>query len=292
MTKPNTPAVKKEGTEVAVAPTSNFAISTDAPEHLKSYQNTGMEQLDSSDTSVPRVKLIAATSPELDTYDDLRPGEFWHTVAEKSLGKSVLIVPVYVAKRYMLWKPRDAGGGILARANDGVHWNPANVTFDVPVDKKGKIVKWSTKDTVDASGLAEWGTFDPDDKNSQPAATLMYDYVVMLPDYLDYGPAVISLQRGSASVAKQFNAKLKHGDKPMYSRVVKMSSYKETNAKGDDFHNFRFEPMGFVADPTITDTFKALHDQFREMGVNIKDEESLQDEVQGAAATKANDKDF
>ena len=63
---------------------------------------------------------------------------------------------ILVDQRYILWRPRWEGGGILARADDGVHWSPANASFTVkPVKGVNKTAIWNTKRTVEESGLAK-----------------------------------------------------------------------------------------------------------------------------------------
>ena len=131
----------------------------------------GTEKLGAGDAEVPRIKLMQALSPELVEYD-IRAGNFWHTLAEENMGSEVRISPIFIDVRFILWRPRKSGGGILARADDGQHWSPPNGEFAVKLDS-GKEVTWKTAPTVDQSRLAEWGSMDPSDTNSPPAATRM-----------------------------------------------------------------------------------------------------------------------
>lgn len=265
------------------------SLPTAAPDWMKAGQGAGTDRLDTKDMEVPRIKLMQALSPEISQHNGLKPGDFWHTLAEQSLGREVLIVPIYIDKRYILWKPREAGGGILARADDGVHWNPANVTFDVPINKGKKIVKWTTKDTVDESGLADWGSYDRDDPNSQPAATLMYTFVVAMPDYPDLAFAQLTLQRSSVKVARNIIGKIKLNPKPSYGRVFRMSSIEDSSPVGE-FNNFRFTAEGYVQDQTAFDTYESLYKVFAKTGLNIKDIDSLQDDETGGNAASVNTK--
>ncbi len=187
------------------------------PDVGKGTENIGMEDMDT-----PRIKLMQGLSPELESHTDLRIGHFYHTANDLSLGASFRAVAVYTDQRYILWRPRDMGGGILARADDGEHWQPANREFEVTLDKKmgGAKVKWTTADTVARSGLAEWGSMNPDDPDSQPAATLMYNFVLAFPDRPDLIPAVISFQRTSVRAAKKLNSKLKTVRSPMFGLVL------------------------------------------------------------------------
>lgn len=300
MTKPkeeNLPAVK------------DSATLTTMPDYMQGKQGAGTENLDLGDMEVPRLKLIQAISPEVQEFNNLKPGEFWHTLAEQSLGREVRITPIYIDKRYILWRPRKAGGGILARADDGVNWNPPNATFDITLPETKKTVQWRTSGdvidpttgkvtardvpTVDASGLANWGSYDPSNPNSQPAATLMYNFVVALPDYPELGFAQLTLQRGSVTVAKNLLGKIRINKAPSYGRIFRMSSTDDQNSAGDDFKNFKFVADGFVV-ADVFPTYEALYEQFSSNGLKIKDIDDLQDDgdMRNTTPKGENAKDF
>lgn len=246
----------------------------------------GLENIGTEDLEIPRLKLIQGLSPELEQYNKLRPGHFFHTAAEHIFDKPFRVVPVYMDRRYILWNPREAGGGILARADDGVHWAPAGKEFTVKLDKKdgGATVKWKTAKTVAESGLAEWGSMDPNDTDSAPAATLMYSFVLAFPDHPDLMPAVLSFQRSSIKVGRRFNTKLKTIRAPMFGLIFEISSMKDTNPNGDSFQNIQITGAGLVGDETAYKNYKGLHESFASKGLAIKDLENAQDDYVDAAA--------
>lgn len=280
----HTPAKKEE----AKLPAN---VQEQLPAFMQGKAGSGTDNLSTKDMTVPRIKLLADISPEVKEHDGAKPGEFWHTLAEQSLGKSLRIVPVYIDKRYILWRPRKSGGGILARADDGVHWNPSDVTFDVVIPETKKTVKWTTKKTVDESGLAEWGSYDPENKNSQPAATLMYTMVTAFPDYPHLGFAQLSLQRGSVKVARDLIGKIRINTAPSYGRVFKMSSTEETSQEGT-FYNYRFTADGYVQNEDHFNAYEQLYKQFAETGLNIKDIENLQEGEEAAAPASTSNKKY
>lgn len=276
-------AQKQAVTKTGEAPPPSTSLAQ-VPAHMQNKGGRGTEHLTTKDMEVPRIKLMQALSKEIEVHNDLKPGEFWHTLSEQSLGRNLLIVPIYIDKRYVLWKPREAGGGILARADDGQHWNPPNVTFDVPINKGKQTVKWTTKDTVDASGLAEWGSYDPADPNSQPAATLVYTFVVAMPDYPELGFAQLNLQRSSVKVARSLIGKIKIVDAPSYGRIFRMTSTGDKNSVGQDFNNFVFTAEGFVPEGDAYKAYESLYENFSKTGLNIKDLETIQDDDAGSSA--------
>lgn len=280
------PAAKTTSTQVATrqsAPPPARAADTALPAFMRGKAGRGTEAIKREDIEIPRIKLIQAISEkELSTYDFLKPGMFFHTLGEQSLGERVRIVPLYTDTRYLLWNPRDQGGGILARADDGVHWVPANKTFDVKINKGRKTVQWTTADTVAESGLDQWGTYDPDDEQSQPAATQMFTIVAELLDYPELSPCIITLQRGSIRVGRNLMGKLKISRAPSYGMIFIMQSVDDTGA-GGNFKNYQFIGDGLVEDEEQFKEFEAKYEGFARMGVKIKDLEGANDEGETGA---------
>jgi len=260
---------KKKSTEAAI------------PDYLADYAGEGTE-LVSDLTIVPRIKLLQGLSPEV-IDDGERAGEFWHTVAESTLGDNIQMVPVFVSQSVLLWRPRKDGGGILARADDGVHWDRPDMDFEVKLDN-GKKVTWNTGKTVQRGGLDQFGSMDPADSNSYPAATRMINIIAMFPDQLDLSPAVISLQRSSFKVGQQFVSKLAINRLPSWSRVFDMSSKKDKNSNNESYFNWSFQgvnkkgkngPEPMLVSEADAPKYKEMYDHFSAKGFAIKDEETM-----------------
>lgn len=247
------------------------------PDFMLDQVGLGTEALGAEDVQVPRVKLMQALSPELEEYNDLKKGDFFHTLAERNMGKEVRITPIFVDKRFILWRPRDSGGGILARADDGIHWSPANTEFSVTL-KGGATVRWRTAATVAASGLDRWGSSNPGDPNSPPAATRMYNVVVTFPDHPDLPPAVVTLQRAAIKVAQKFLGKLKITRAPSFGLIYTMSSVDDRNAAGQDYKNYAFKADGMVQDKETYESNFKYYTYFKEQGLQVKDIEDAQDD--------------
>lgn len=265
------------------ATTSRNAVATRdedvMPAFMKGDVGRGMEGIGRDDIEVPRLKLMQALSPELQEYNDMRPGMFLHTSSEHIFKGPFRAVPVFVDKRYLLWNPRDSGGGILARADDGMHWSPSNQDFTVKLDKKdgGATVHWHTADTVVQSGLAQWGSMNPEDPNSPPAATLMYNYLLAFPDNPELDPAVLTFQRSSIKMGRRFNTKLKTIRAPIFGLIFEFAPFEDTNRAGQSFFNVNVKGAGKVMDEDMYKSLRALNQSMSEKGLNIKDIEGLQD---------------
>lgn len=259
------------------------------PDFMRQYAGQGTENIGQGDIETPRIKLIQATSPEIELFEDARPGHFWHTAAQMDLGQELIVVPVYTDMRAILWRPRENGGGILARSDDNITWNPPNATFEVQLDKKdgGHRVTWRTAPTVAASGLLNWGTQNPNDPQSPPAATKMYNIVCAMPNFPELPPSVVTLQRSAIKIGRKLMANLKIVRAPSYGVKLSMGSVRDQNNSGDSYHNYLFRPAGFVEDPDDFATYQQFYEAFRAMGLTIHDIEGLQPEDvdQGAGDT-------
>lgn len=259
--------------EVTVKKETAVAI----PEWMREHQHLGTEKLGAADVEVPRVKLMQKLSPELEEHNDLKAGDFFHTLAELNMGSSLRITPIFIDYKFILWRPQDSGGGILARADDGIHWNPPNGEFLVKL-KGGQDVKWRTAPTVKESGLDAWGSSNPADPNSPPAATRMYNMVIGFPDEPDLPPAVVTLQRSSIRVARKFIGKMKITRAPSFGLIFQMRAVEDINAAGQKFYNYNFTAGGMVTDKAEYDNNFSMYNYFRDQGVKVKDMEGLQDD--------------
>lgn len=267
--RPNT---KKQQQAVAKVESGSLAL----PDYMAKYRNAGGEGADTSKLEMPRITLLQALSKEVQE-GGMKAGNFFHTIAEQELGEELKIVPILFRSQYILWNPRENGGGILARADDGKHWNPADAEFNVKIDKKGTQVTWKTAETVEESGLAQWGTFDPKDPKSQPAATEMYTFLVAMPDHPELGLAVLALSRSQVRVARKFLSSLKFSELPFFGQQFVMKSVSDTNKNNEKFLNFKFVRAGFVPENEFP-RYAGLYEKFRDQSFAVQDLDKMQQE--------------
>ena len=274
-------AKKAESKDIVVAGLGDVA-SASAPEFMQKGKQ-GLEALGRDDIEMAWIKLIQATTPGLQ-QNDWTPGNFVHSITgtqitgkgegKESAEKGFFMTPVLILPpRYMLFNPIDQGGGILARAEDGVNWSPANADFKVKIYKGSKEVTWSTKPTVQESGLANFGTFDPDDPKSLPAADLQYRYVCYIHGHPEWGPVVIMMQKSAIKAAKRINAILDGSGYPSYSHIIHLDSRWEEKS-GDD-KKFVWVPTasGFVNDEELYKSFVSLHERYADEEIVMHDED-------------------
>ena len=262
------------------------------PDYLADMEKKGpidpRDNFDNTDLVIPRIKLLQGTSSECETFDDAKSGRFWHTGMDISLGESFEFVVCSRKKKYLLTTPLGDKRGVLARSEDAVSWDRTG-KWEVELKDVGKVTWEITSLDLQKSGLLEWGTYNPKDPDSPPAATLFYDYLVLMPAYLDLGPAVMSLTRSQIRKAKKgLNDKIQlhqNNGRPMQAIVFDASSVKDVNADGQDYKNWQFMSGGFASE--------ALYKRAMELSTmladfKVRDEESaLRDEAQSAAQSES-----
>ena len=202
---------------------------------------------------MPVVRLLQGTSAAIKDHADAQPGMFWHDGMDESLGEEFQFVIASRKKRYLLMAPMDDGQGVLARADDAKTWDTVG-EWEVQLDKKTKA-KWSIKNRdVKKSGLTEWGSYDPDDVNSPPAATLFYEYLTIIPGRKDISPVMLVLARSAIKKAKKgLNDKVlmhRQNGNPMQALVFRARPFTDNNASGQDFYNWQFTGAGYADEET------------------------------------------
>ena len=247
---------------------------TQLPAFVQEHARLG--GVDVGNLEMPRLKLLQAASRELTEFNNAKQGEFWHSLIDQSFGSTVRICPIYIDWRFILWRPREAGGGILARADDGKHWTPADIEFTIKLEG-GHEVKWRTARTVAASGLDKRGSYNPSDPNSPPAATRMYSVVCSFPDRQDSPPAVVTLQRATSKAANNLIGILKGQRAPSFGLIFEMTSFKDKSRSGE-FYSYAFEMVGPVEQKPFYEENFAQYRFFIEHGLKVKDLERAQEE--------------
>ena len=198
----------------------------------KSEGAKGLEGLGQTDYKMGRMKRLDPKSPEVSTFaGEAIPGHFWHTGVQRDMGTEFLFVPCTVVKRVVLWAPREMGGGVLAMSRDGVYWSQgANQTFTVNINgigkppaiwRTGSEVRFSSCEGVPNKSLLEWGTYDPQNERSGPAAQLSYEYLCWLVDYPELSPVFMGCYRTALANAKQLNTALLALKAPITDVVVR-----------------------------------------------------------------------
>lgn len=270
-------AKAEQKTDVAVIENKNAL-----PAHLQGQRKTAsVGNVDASDRIIPRIKLLQAISPEVTETEDAKAGEFWHNLAEVSLGKSLRFIPIIVRKGYTLWAPRGDSRGILARANDGIHWDIIG-EWEVKLKGVKNPIKWKTAPTVAESGLGKFGSSNPEDEKSLPAATLTYQILAYFPDFPEYSPSVILNARSAVKPAQTLLNKIDMRPVNHYAQAFVMTPVQDSGAEGP-YWNYRYTADGYANEQELAIT-EGLFNQFSETAWRPNEEDGEATEASAAAA--------
>jgi hypothetical protein len=236
-----------------------------------------LSALGRDDFKTPRIVLLQGLSPQLTLFPDTaRAGQYWHTGLNVPLGEEFHFVIATVHKRVILWRPRnDSGGGILAYSKDGKRWDVGgNTEFTVKLKNRKQPVVWNTRNDVTGSGLTQFGSADPDNDSSGPAATIVYEYLVFIVHHPELSPAVFSASMTSLNNAKALNTSLltlTKAGRPMQQVAVKAFVQSKTNDDGT-WTVPNFKPAGLVPQSVYEDVM-AIKEKFNDYQVDYKDEQ-------------------
>lgn len=274
-----------KSTALVIPTTAPLALSNELPDYLKGNEASGLEGFGKEDFKIPEIKLLQGLSPEVNTHKGLAiPGEYWHTGLVKSLGPTFRSVVCVARKRVVLWRPKnDQGGGILALSDDAITWRMgANKEFSVMLKGAKKPVIWKTGPNVKASGLCEFGSSDPENENSSPAAILYYEYIHYLPDFKDASPVVQRLKSTALDNAKKLNSYFLLQKKPVFVHALEWRVEDKKNNDGE-WTIPQFRPIGYVDETTFNIT-KMMNEQYADIDLAIEQEADADAKVQNSEA--------
>lgn len=220
-------ATKK--TEVAVATQAAMtAFSQDVPDYIKQGGARGSEEVKSSDMVLPRLEIVQASSPIKDVVEDIKEGWLFNSVTQESLGDLAYFVPVYYRMEWLVWKDQDEGGGFMG-------------SFSTEGEARERM-ETAIQDDPKLAGKTEKGR----DIVAVIDTPVHYGLLVDPADPSKMEQIVISMPKTKAKVSRKWNAMIQIAGGDRFSRVYKISTFKDENNKGQKFFNFVIQPAGFA----------------------------------------------
>jgi hypothetical protein len=175
------------------------------PKQFRRFGNVGI-----ADMEIPALKLLQGLSPEVKANHELRAGHFYHSILEEDLGEELEVVVLLVHHSVILRSPKNVRGVdsvILAKAADGVNWDKPNQRFEVTLQDRRKV-EWFTGRNVEASGLRDWGSSDPSNRQSTPAAAHVYTVILRILTPKVEGPVIYTGSLTANRKIMQLNSKI------------------------------------------------------------------------------------
>ena len=280
---------KKPSTAVEVRKEAPLPAVHD-PKRFRRFGNVGIQ-----DMEIPALKLLQGLSPEVKANHQLRAGNFYHSILEEDLGDELKVVVLLVHHSVVLRSPKNVRGVdsvVLARSADGVNWDKPNQRFEVMLSG-GKKTEWFTHKNVQSSGLLDWGTSDPDNRNSTPAAQHVYTVILRLIEPHIEGPVIYTGSVTANRKIMQLNSKIdiraSGGVEPLRQLYI-MTPEERQGGQGISWFVPNFTAAGelSVTDP-LFDEFMSQAERLDRLYPSIKvvGGEELDDQIPAAGSSNA-----
>jgi len=198
----------------------NTAIATQRPAFIKQGDHRGTDHITKEDLQIPRLALAQGLTPQVaEGKEGFVTGVLFNSSTEQVYGKGPIDFFIVRADkpRYIQFKPREEGGGVI--------------DMNVPPDDP------RTRFTTDDEG-----------KSVKPLATKFYDFIIaMLPLDADPMKSIISLSFKSSGLkmARNLNTLVKYRNAPLFAGIYRLTTKVEKNAKGI-FSVYNVENAGWV----------------------------------------------
>lgn len=210
-------ATKKS--EVAVQQSQELAFSQEVPDYIKQGQARGSEEVGVKDIALPRLEIVQSQSPIKDLVEGVVEGHMFNSVTQELLGDLVYFVPVYYRMEYLVWKDQDKGGGFFG---------------SFPSEAEAEARKHQAVEEGE----------DPDD--IEVIDTPVHYGLMVTPDCSRVEQLVISMPRTKAKVSRKWNSMIQLAGGDRFSRVYKISTFKDENKNKQKFFNYVVQPAGFT----------------------------------------------
>lgn len=227
---------RRQTKEVAV---QEDMFPTERPDYLPKDGDTGrgQENVGIEDLSIPRISIIQALSPQRkkndpEYIDGAEEGMIFNSVTNMLYGESILFVPCYFRKEWLIWKDKEAGGGF-------------NGAF--PSEEAAKT-EWEEQGYGDITHKDDNGN---NVHSYEIVETAQHFGLVVRPESTIENPivddAVISMSKSKMKANRQLNTMVKMNGGDRFSRVYEIKAVEVSGKKGE-YYNFAVHPKGFVSE--------------------------------------------
>lgn len=116
-------AKPKKQNEVATAEETEVAIPSYMADD-RSDTPEGVEDITKDDWVIPRIQIVQGLSPEKNKLESkfiqgIEEGELFNTITRENMGTKIRLIPVYKGRSRAKFNPKEKGGGIGCRSQDG-----------------------------------------------------------------------------------------------------------------------------------------------------------------------------
>jgi hypothetical protein len=198
-------------------------VSSNVPAHVMQGTGLGNENV-GQHVTIPRIKLLQKMSDEVDKYsskhiEGAEPGHFLNSLSGVNYGEELYVINLLFRNEYVVWRTREAGGGILGSY-------PTAAAAQAAIAAQEKPQDYTVTDTHSHVLLI---------KNPETGE-------------LDRTPVIMDFASSKMKTSRDWNSMigLKGGNR--FSGLWKLKSVSVTNKAGAQFMNLEAEFVGWATD--------------------------------------------
>lgn len=256
-----------KSTEVTKKESNEVAIDT-RPDWMKADDNMGNENVSTNDLIIPRLQIIQDLSPQgkknkPEYIDGAEVGMVFNTVSNVLYDTPMQFIPVHFEVEYNVWKDQKAGGGF-------------NGSFATQAEAEAEVVKLVN------SGEARNGELEVVDT---------YVHYVLIKVDGGFEEAVISMSKSQAKVSRQFNTMVKMAGGARFSRVYALNVVEDQNKAGQEYYNWKINPVGFVGSQEQYEHAKSVYEAINS-GMRKVDRTETRGEAKPQQQAKASEEEY
>jgi hypothetical protein len=198
-------------------------VSSSVPTHVTEGTGLGNENV-GQHVTIPRVKLLQKMSDEVDKYNSkhipgAEPGHFLNSLTGQNYGEELYVINLLFRNEYVVWRNRDAGGGILGSYGSMQDAQTAIKAQDKPQD-------YTVTDTHSHVLLI---------KNPETGE-------------LDRTPVIMDFSSSKMRISRSWNSMIGIKGGNRFSGLWKLKSVSVQNKAGAQFMNLEAEFVGWATD--------------------------------------------
>lgn len=233
---------------VAKEETQMVMFSAEMPAYLAANANApsrGMEDVTASDMIIPRLEIVQSLSPARDKTSPAyipgaEEGHLYNNVTRALIGSEAFVIPVVYKKQWLVWKDRKLGGGTAGFRG----------AFNTEHEAKAKIAELAaTEQHLEAIPTPQ-------------------HFCLVVQANGSTEEVVISMPKSKEKVSKRWNSLMRIAGGDSFSRVYRIWSVVEANAKGDKFQNVSIAMAGYTPEAAYRKA-EALYNTIHQGGVVI-----------------------
>lgn len=223
---------------------------TEVPDYLKNQGGVGRgnEDVSSDDMSIPRLEIIQDLSPQHkkskeEYIEGAEAGMCFNTATNELYPAQVTLVPVFFRKEFVVWKHRKAGGGFGG-------------AFESAAEAARQIAS-----LPDGGQTVEGG--DP----LYEAVETHQQFCLLIGEDGTMEEIVLSMGKSKRSVSKKWNTTIRSMGGDRFSRAYRAEVVPAQNANGDDYYNWKINPLGFVSEKI----YRAAEQMYESVSAGLRD---------------------